>query len=68
MDRENLNILTVGVVTKPFAFEGKRQRIANEGIEALGQHVEDVAPEEMERRAKEMFTQMAKKTATSQRA
>ncbi|MGA3054415.1 MAG: VOC family protein [Candidatus Korobacteraceae bacterium] len=27
---------------------------------ALGQHVEDVAPEEMERRAKEAFAQMAK--------
>lgn len=27
---------------------------------ALGQHVEDVAPEEMEKRAKEMFAQMAK--------
>ena len=27
---------------------------------ALGQHVEDVAPEEMERRAKEAFSQMAK--------
>src|ERR1700694_3435426 len=35
---------------------------------ALGQHVEDVAPEEMGRRAKEMFAQMAKKTATAQRA
>ncbi len=28
---------------------------------ALGQHVEDVAPEEMERRSKEIFAQMAKK-------
>jgi PhnB protein len=27
---------------------------------ALGQHVEDVAPEEMERRAREVFAQMAK--------
>lgn len=27
---------------------------------ALGQHVEDVAPEEMERRSKEVFSQMAK--------
>ena len=27
---------------------------------ALGQHVEDVAPEEMERRAREAFAQMAK--------
>jgi PhnB protein len=28
---------------------------------ALGQHVEDVAPAEMEKRAKEMFAQMAKR-------
>src|SRR3954464_1487099 len=34
-----LGILTVAVVTKPFAFEGKRQRIAMEGLEALSQHV-----------------------------
>ena len=34
-----LGILTVAVVTKPFAFEGKRQRIAHEGLEALSQYV-----------------------------
>jgi cell division protein FtsZ len=34
-----LGILTVAVVTKPFAFEGKRQRIAMEGMEALSEHV-----------------------------
>jgi cell division protein FtsZ len=34
-----LGILTVAVVTKPFAFEGKRQRIAQEGLDALSQHV-----------------------------
>ncbi len=34
-----LGILTVAVVTKPFAFEGKRQRIAQEGLEALSQYV-----------------------------
>jgi len=34
-----LGILTVAVVTKPFAFEGKRQRIAMEGMEALAEHV-----------------------------
>jgi len=39
---KELNILTVGVVTKPFAFEGKRQRIAQEGIEALGQFVDSL--------------------------
>ncbi len=30
------------VVTKPFAFEGKRQRIAQEGIDALAQHVDSL--------------------------
>lgn len=35
------NILTVGVVTKPFHFEGtRRMRIADEGIEGLQQHVD----------------------------
>ena len=35
------NILTVGVVTKPFHFEGtRRMRTADEGIEALQQHVD----------------------------
>ncbi len=34
-----LGILTVAVVTKPFAFEGKRQRIAQEGLELLTQQV-----------------------------
>jgi cell division protein FtsZ len=34
-----LGILTVAVVTKPFAFEGKRQRTAQEGLDALAQHV-----------------------------
>jgi len=39
---KELNVLTVGVVTRPFAFEGKRQRIAQEGIEALGQFVDSL--------------------------
>src|SRR6185295_4304530 len=39
---KDLNVLTVAVVTKPFAFEGKRQRVAQEGIEALGQHVDSL--------------------------
>ncbi|HEY5366222.1 MAG TPA: cell division protein FtsZ, partial [Casimicrobiaceae bacterium] len=30
---KSLNILTVAVVTRPFKFEGKRQRVANAGIE-----------------------------------
>ncbi|MEM7072367.1 MAG: cell division protein FtsZ [Pseudomonadota bacterium] len=35
------NILTVGVVTKPFNFEGtKRMRMAEDGIEALKHHVD----------------------------
>lgn len=34
-------ILTIGVITKPFNFEGKRrQRVAEEGIVALRQHVD----------------------------
>ena len=39
---KELGILTVAVVTKPFAFEGKRQRIAQEGLEALSQHVDSL--------------------------
>ncbi len=34
-----LGILTVAVVTKPFAFEGKRERVAQEGMAALSEHV-----------------------------
>ncbi len=37
-----LGILTVAVVTKPFAFEGKRQRVALEGLEALSKHVDSL--------------------------
>ncbi|MEM7740727.1 MAG: cell division protein FtsZ [Pseudomonadota bacterium] len=37
----DLGILTVGVVTKPFAFEGQRRmRIADEGIDELSRHVD----------------------------
>jgi cell division protein FtsZ len=39
---KEMGILTVAVVTKPFAFEGKRQRIANEGLEALSRHVDSL--------------------------
>jgi cell division protein FtsZ len=39
---KELGILTVAVVTKPFAFEGKRQRIAQEGIEQLTPHVDSL--------------------------
>jgi cell division protein FtsZ len=37
-----MGILTVAVVTKPFAFEGKRQRVAAVGIEQLKQHVDSL--------------------------
>jgi cell division protein FtsZ len=37
-----LGILTVAVVTKPFAFEGRRQSIASQGLEELASHVESL--------------------------
>jgi len=37
-----LGILTVAVVTKPFAFEGKRQKIAADGLEELASHVDSL--------------------------
>ncbi len=37
-----MGVLTVAVVTKPFAFEGKRQKVALVGIEALKQHVDSL--------------------------
>jgi cell division protein FtsZ len=39
---KEMGILTVAVVTKPFAFEGKRQRIAQEGLDALAPHVDSL--------------------------
>src|SRR6476661_9601271 len=39
---KELGILTVAVVTKPFAFEGKRQRIAQEGLDELSEHVDSL--------------------------
>ena len=39
---KELGILTVGVVTKPFQFEGKRQRLAEAGIEELSKHVDSL--------------------------
>jgi cell division protein FtsZ len=39
---KELGILTVAVVTKPFAFEGKRMRIAQQGVEALSQYVDSL--------------------------
>jgi cell division protein FtsZ len=37
-----LGILTVAVVTKPFAFEGRRQTIASQGLEELSSHVDSL--------------------------
>jgi cell division protein FtsZ len=37
-----LGILTVAVVTKPFEFEGKRLRLAEEGLQELGQNVDSL--------------------------
>jgi cell division protein FtsZ len=39
---KEMGILTVAVVTKPFAFEGKRTRVAAEGLEELSQHVDSL--------------------------
>ncbi len=40
---KELGILTVGIVTKPFAFEGRRRMIqAEEGIAALREHVDSL--------------------------
>ncbi|WLD59651.1 cell division protein FtsZ [Salinispirillum sp. LH 10-3-1] len=40
---KELGILTVGVVTKPFKFEGRRRmKLADAGIEALRQHVDSL--------------------------
>ena len=37
-----MDILTVAVVTKPFAHEGKRMRLAQAGIEALSEYVDSL--------------------------
>jgi cell division protein FtsZ len=39
---KELGVLTVAVVTKPFLFEGKRQSVAAEGLEALTQNVDSL--------------------------
>jgi len=39
---KELGILTVAVVTKPFAFEGKRMRVADHGLKALAEHVDSL--------------------------
>ncbi|MDO8788678.1 MAG: cell division protein FtsZ [Sulfuritalea sp.] len=37
-----LGILTVAVVTKPFEYEGKRKRLAEEGVVELARHVDSL--------------------------
>lgn len=37
-----MGILTVAVVTKPFVFEGKRTKVAEEGLEELSQYVDSL--------------------------
>jgi cell division protein FtsZ len=39
---KEMGILTVAVVTKPFAFEGKRTLVAKEGLEELSQYVDSL--------------------------
>ncbi|MEW9899393.1 cell division protein FtsZ [Chitinivorax sp. PXF-14] len=39
---KEMGILTVAVVTKPFGFEGKRQKSAQSGIEELSRHVDSL--------------------------
>jgi cell division protein FtsZ len=39
---KSMGILTVAVVTRPFAFEGKRQRVAQTGIEELSKKVDSL--------------------------
>ncbi len=39
---KSMGILTVAVVTRPFSFEGKRQRVATAGIEELAKRVDSL--------------------------
>ncbi|MCB6183501.1 cell division protein FtsZ [Leeia sp. TBRC 13508] len=39
---KEMGILTVAVVTRPFSYEGKRQRAASAGIEELQKHVDSL--------------------------
>jgi cell division protein FtsZ len=39
---KELGILTVGVVTKPFMHEGKRMKVAQDGIDELRRHVDSL--------------------------
>ncbi|MEO8487016.1 MAG: cell division protein FtsZ [Betaproteobacteria bacterium] len=39
---KSMGVLTVAVVTRPFRFEGKRQKVAQTGIEELGKRVDSL--------------------------
>jgi cell division protein FtsZ len=39
---KSMGVLAVAVVTRPFAFEGKRQKVAQAGIEELGKRVDSL--------------------------
>jgi cell division protein FtsZ len=39
---QEMGILTVAVVTKPFEYEGKRKRLAEEGVAKLARHVDSL--------------------------
>jgi cell division protein FtsZ len=39
---KSMDVLTVAVVTRPFAFEGKRNKVAQQGIEELGKKVDSL--------------------------
>lgn len=39
---KEMGVLTVAVVTKPFVFEGKRTKVAEEGVAELSQHVDSL--------------------------
>ena len=39
---KEMGILTVAVVTKPFAFEGKRTKVATDGLQELSQYVDSL--------------------------
>ena len=39
---KEMGILTVAVVTKPFSFEGKRTKVASEGLEELSKYVDSL--------------------------
>jgi cell division protein FtsZ len=39
---KSMGILTVAVVTRPFAFEGRRKKVAQQGIEELAQKVDSL--------------------------